>query len=467
MALDFANTAGNLFNRIGRFGKLASQARTFQATLKTYFDAILSQYDSSVSSPLQQASDGIATTSVGVRESASMFMDSIKSNAESTIIEMVKADKPTSANSLKDAIYEVYQQMVAGSKHVKLCAVTASAAAAGSNSGDGVCVVSEKRGDGRSQELMIPEASYIRCVSDSQTGGATVGEESFLYIGEPATETVWSPSYPVGPGVTTSITAIKSSVDAAAGTDFGNMLQNSDFEDFTSNLPDGWVAVTGTAGVDFQKGLTLYDSAGAASLQFIGSATNTCLSQAFSQAAASSGSLGVLLPLTSYAVNFWGKTSNTPAAGVLTVELVDGNNTVINDAQGVANSFTVSLTSIGTTFVPKSGVFRMPKSVPSVVKIRLRLSTALSTGTNFFVDNLAMGRLTGTYDGGSGVAIFSGAAKFAADDYYTLTTTNDFGGASNLDTFQWLFDRLFDLRSMGILLPSNASPTQADTMITS
>ena len=48
-----------------------------------------------------------------------------------------------------------------------------------------------------------------------------------------------------------------------------------------------------------------------------------------------------------------------------------------------------------------------------------------------------------------------------------MTTANDYGGATNLSTMQWLVDRLFKTRSLGILLPTNAAPTIPDTIITS
>ena len=65
------------------------------------------------------------------------------------------------------------------------------------------------------------------------------------------------------------------------------------------------------------------------------------------------------------------------------------------------------------------------------------------------------------------MAVFSGNVNFIENDGWDMTTTNDFGGSSNLATFQWLFDRLFNMRSLGLLLPSTASsPTVADSLIT-
>lgn len=183
---------------------------------------------------------------------------------------------------------------------------------------------------------------------------------------------------------------------------------------------------------------------------------------------ASTGTAGTVQPLTSYAVNLALKVDVVPAAGVLTIDLIDGNSNVIQDAQGNNNSFAVTLSGATTSWVFHSGVFRMPRALPAAMFLRIRLSTGLSSGSNLFIDHLAMGALTRLYNGGPGRAIFSGNANFISGDGWDMTTTNDFGGSSNLATFQWLFERLFGMRSLGLLLPSAvSSPSIGDTLITS
>jgi hypothetical protein len=464
MALSFANTAGNLFNRIGRFGRLARLANVYQGDLATYINQLLAQYDSSVASPLQIATEGVATMRDSVQESARQdLMGQLSGNAGTTVLEMVKADKPASGGSLTDAWAEVYAQMVTAAATIKKCTVTGSAAATTGNNGDGVCVVSVKRGDGRDQELLIPEVAYVRLTSDAQSGGATLGQESFTYVGEIADRSVWSKDYPTGSGSAVSLQCLDATVDGVSTSRFGNILVNGAFEAFTANLPDNWVSVVGVAGTNYQKS-TATKYSGTASLQFIGSAANTCLSQELN--GTGTGSDVTLYPTRSYAVNLFAKVDVAPAAGVLTVELVDSAGTVINDDQGVANSFTVNLVTLGTSFVAKNGVFRMPKYLPSAVKIRLRLSTALSAGSNLFVDHMASGLATQVYKGGPGLTMFSGVVPFVYPDSFVLTTTNDYGGASNLSTFHWLLDQLFGFRNLDILLPTSAGPTISDALIT-
>jgi len=164
-----------------------------------------------------------------------------------------------------------------------------------------------------------------------------------------------------------------------------------------------------------------------------------------------------LAPLSQYAFNCWMLADVVPAAGVLTIDLVDGiGGTVINDEQGTANSFTIDATTLTTSFVAKNGVFRTPRVLPPIVYLRIRISTAVSAGTSIFIDHAALVQMQELYAGGPSVAIFSGKSPFTkggdqvAADEFTLTVANDRAGE-----FQEWFDRLYDMRAKGLLLPSD------------
>lgn len=166
---------------------------------------------------------------------------------------------------------------------------------------------------------------------------------------------------------------------------------------------------------------------------------------------------------TQYAVNFWGLADVVPAAGVLVLDLVDGiGGTVVNDDQGNANTLTVNLTTETTSFTSHPVVFRTPSVLPATTYLRLRLTTALSTGSNYFVDELCMVAMTELYAGGPFVAAFSGPTDFVVGDEATITVANDMRGALHT----WC-NRVFALRTNRLLLPTvtDNSETQADTLI--
>lgn len=178
-----------------------------------------------------------------------------------------------------------------------------------------------------------------------------------------------------------------------------------------------------------------------------------------------------LAPLTQYAVNLWAIADVVPAAGVITVDLVNGiGGTVIQDESGTSNSFTIDCTALdNATHTAYSGVFRTPRVNPSVAYLRIRISTAVSSGTSVFLDHVGMAAMQELYAGGPSLSIFAGSKPFmpggtaqTTPDYLTVTITNDRAGG-----FQEWFERNFDMRSKRLLLRSagGGSETIDDALI--
>lgn len=176
-----------------------------------------------------------------------------------------------------------------------------------------------------------------------------------------------------------------------------------------------------------------------------------------------------LEPLKQYAFNSSWKADSVPAAGVFTVDLVDGiGGSVIADEAGTNNSLTVSATALTTSYDYRTTTFRTPRNLPPIVYLRIRITTAVSNTSSVFVDHMALAEMTELYPDGPSIAIFSGSSDFqkgggqVVGDYFAPTFTNDRAGE-----FQEWFDRNFDMRGKGLLLPSvtDASETQADSLI--
>lgn len=464
MSVPLTTNPGGVFKRLGVLLKLLADINVYQlTTFPTDLTNILAQYENiagvnsqpAIAAPLSQTADSS-------RQAAGGFAAQIQTCAQATVNQMVYEDNPQASRSdLKSSLVELIRQMKASSDTVKAATVTAtSAAIAGyTNTGNGALVLSTKRGDGLVQENLIAEVGRLTCTSDSQTGGSTASQESFTYKGSVAQTDLFHWEWPLGSGATQTVQTI----DPKLSNNGNNLLNNSGFETFTvANTPDNWVIAVGTAGTNvFSEASVVYT--GSKALRIAGSATNVALTQTFN--VTSGGTAGKLVADTQYAVAIWLKVDVAPAAGVLTVELIDGSNTVINDDQGVANAFTISCPALTTSYAAFSGVFRLPKLVPTTVKIRLRLSTALSAGTNLYLDNLGLGKTTALYAGGPELAIFAGSTNWLLNDRFSVTATNNRGGASNLKSFQVGFDRLFNMRGLGLLLPSTGSPTIADSLI--
>jgi hypothetical protein len=391
------------------------------------------------------------------------------------------------------AMQTVIALMIAQSQTVQSCTVSGTIAAYGSNKGNGVCVGSVLRGDGLIQQNAFAEVIVINCTADSQTGGTASGNETFTFAGQQVQEDVWAFNWPLGSGASGTISA----VDGSQSNATGNLLTNSGFDTFTNtNVPDNWNVLTGTAGSDFQKSSTAYDSVGVA-IEFLGgTSVHTSLAQKFNTAnntaVNAGGTPSVLLPDTLYALNFWAKCDVVPATGKINWELDTLTPTAINDDQGNANTFQIDLNGlpITTSYAAYSYVFRTPKQLPTGgYQLRMWAQTVIPTGSNFFCDRLALAAMPDPsqdqptsagggqvlYAGGPAVAIFSGSVPFAAGsvpgtvpDYFTDTVANNRGSASHGATFQTFFDRVCGMRELGLLMPYASSPTITDgTYITS
>lgn len=170
-----------------------------------------------------------------------------------------------------------------------------------------------------------------------------------------------------------------------------------------------------------------------------------------------------LAALTQYCFNSFMKTDSVPAAGVLSVDLVDGiGGTVLNDAAGTANSFTIAANGLTTSFVAKTGVFRTPAAMPAQVYLRIRISTAVSNTSSVFIDEAYLGLMEEAYPGGPALAVFDGGTAWLVDDRITASITNGREGLLH----EWC-DRVLGLRESGLIFPTvtDNSETQADSLV--
>lgn len=373
--------------------------------------------------------------------------------AQKVVIQMVDDDVKLASKDITSAMTIVISQMVTGGQTVQKPTLTAIAVTAGgSNNGDAVCQATYTGNNGVQQDYVFTENISVKCTTDSQ-GFGTLGSETFSVVGSAAARNQLDWSFPAGSGANTSITATDAQLNAS-----GNVLTNSSFNAFTvANTPDNWSIVVGTPGTTiFSDSGNAYQ--GANCLKIAGNGAElTALTQTF---ALSTGTLSTLLPSTTYGLNVRLKVSSVPGAGVMEINLIDGSNNVINDAAGTANTLTQALTALTTSYTAKNTFFRTPTVLPPTVKLRIRFTTALSNTVNLFIDNLALVKATQVYTGGPFIAVHAGATKTVLNDVYTIA-------ASSADDSGWqtMAEQLFNMRSLGLQLPSGGSPTIADTLI--
>ncbi len=423
-----------LFDRIGTGLGLILGVNTFRGTtLPAKWVDYVEQFDGEDNPDLRACVTSATDWLAGAKSGLSAIQISAAASIGNAIIEMTDAESPLTQKSLANGVKELARLMIADVQSVDANAV-GSSIATGSNSGTGFMLVSQTDGRGKSLEFI-----YAEVIDVTFTDPTTA-----LCSGEQSAATLLAENWPLGSGSSKSFTAIA----PGGATD---LLSGGDMETYTvANIPDGWTVVAGTPGTDLGEETGVVYG-GAKALKFVGGAATTQIKQTIDGLAAA----------TPYAVNLFCKVDSAPGAGVLTIDLFDGTS-VINDENGTANSFTVNLTGLGTTYVAKSGIFRLPEPVPAIVQLRIRLSTALSTTKILYIDHVALGEMTQLYTGGPFAACFVGSTAFSLDDTFGLTMTNDYGGA--VHTGLW---RALDLPNIGVKIPSNASAgeTISDSVI--
>lgn len=137
-------------------------------------------------------------------------------------------------------------------------------------------------------------------------------------------------------------------------------------------------------------------------------------------------------------------------AGAITVDLWDGLNT-LEDEQGVANSLTFNVAGTSTNaWIHRTAFWRTPNTMPPTVYLRIRASTPIAAAAIVALDGVSLLPAVELYTGGVWAAAFAGSVPFAIGDLLAILATSDRAG-----TFQEDFERNFNMRSLGLLLPSS------------
>ncbi len=410
-----------------------------------------------------------------VRSALDAWKGQMVALAEQTLIEQVYADNPLNGKTVLEAMHELIRQLI-GSGSIfnadnDVDASTVSAAVAVvtgiTNTGNGALTSSVIRPDGRNNEHVLAEVIEMRVTGDANSG-ATARAEPAVLRGEMASADVLAFDDTLGSGCNVTLTA----VDATLNNSGGNVLYNSSFGTFTTaNTPDYWgAAIVGVYGTDIkEEGTTVYRT-GSKCLRFVGDgATLSSIAQNFgvsSPAVGTTGTSYVLKASTVYAVNFFARDSGAGAvAGAVQIRLLDSTNTVINDDAATANTITVTVATLTAAFASYTGYIRTPKTIVpgTTYKLGVRVSTAITNTESIYFADLAMCEATLLYTGGPYAALFAGSTNFLIGDAFNLTIANNEAG-----DFQEYFQRAFDMRSLGLQLPSDvaAGETIVDTLIT-
>lgn len=437
-----------LFTRLGKLGKNVNSINTYRGTTNP---AIVAEIDTQYAA-VPELVPNLENDNLAAQSSYGGFINSLQTIAQNTVISTVNSDDPQPDQTLNTALKGLIAQMTSNSESIAQNTTSASTSAGGSNVGTGVVNVSLKSNDGKTLQMPFAEDVVITCNADSATG-ATATNERFLVAGQYAQSDPYNPLWPKGSGRQTNITAVSATTDASSG----NLLTNSDFEDFTTNTPDHWAILNGAAGTEIFKE-TSVKYAGSASLKFVQTGVDPKIGQTFGDG--TNGTSLTLKPLTTYAISFWTRADSVPASGTMTVRLYDVTGAaVMNDAAGTANQTVINLNTLTTSFANKLAVFRTPKVLPASYRLEV-LANSIPASRIIYTDHLTMCEMTQLYTGGPWFSIHSGATNFVVNDVFTTTIANNYSSA-----WATILEKWFSLNSQGLIIPYSGSPTQAASLL--
>lgn len=471
--LVFSNFAGSVFNQLGNTGYLLNQCRTYQGNLQNSLTNLsngsLTQY-----AAMSQVQALIGSNYINQVNSPGSTLGGLLQNvATQALNAQIFASNPRISQTLQSlnivaSLQELIRQMkVAGATVLQMSvSATVPTGSNGGNftgTGNGIINYSLRRpSDGLLLENIFPELLQFVCTQDSYTGGASAGNEGFIITGQGSETNVFAYDWPLGSNCQLTLNAINGDSSNANG----NILTNSGFTTASSgntNFPANWVLTTGTPGTNiFLNSGIIYTSGN--SLQFLGDGSTLInINQPFNNSTTGTG--GILSPLAQYSLNLFMRRGGTSvSAGILTVDLVDQNNNVIQDQNGVANTVSFNLNTLSTNWTAYQGVFRTPQVLPTNQFLRMRLTTAINSGASCYIDKSSLGFFSQAYTSGPWLAVHSGNINFVASDYSSISISNAFAGGGNQTTFQCLMNKLFSMQSNDLLLPSSAGgPTLVDS----
>lgn len=424
MSIPFITSEG-VFTRWGHeIGGINEQNTARGTTFGNRITTIFSDYTTTD----ENLMNGIYTQQDNFRTTGDTLATYYQALIQATLIQMADDSAPLSPYTLSNAIDRLNADLLTAGSGIQAPVVSVTVASGSTNVGDAILISSVTNYDGTQLDYIFAETVNVTVTSDSQRG-STALQEPISYVGEIAVDVkAWN--WPQGSGANVSANIINANSTTK--------ITNGGFETWTAATvaPSNWTITGGVINVSVLRAASpvLY---GNYSCQFLGDgATLQALQQTLS-----------LSPWQVLPINLWIRLSAVPSNGTLRVRLIDGSNNVINDDQGVPNSFTKSLTSGVPTasWLAINQFFRTPKVLPSTVILEIAMTgTALDNAKSLYIDSIAMDNATPLYNGGPYCAAFSGGTPSAYLDNWVLTVANNKGVTS----FARSLDRTLGLRDL-------------------
>ncbi len=448
-----ALTYSTVFGRLGRLMAHAATVRTFQATLDTQYASTVAEWSGGDVEQIAALSRNLRLRKIG----AAATVSDLQASSIDTLIDLVDANFTITTRSLEGAMRELIRSMIADSKTIDGNTVSvASTAVGGSNTGSGTLVVSaiapvvDKYGN-RPGNLYLQNARTetlsARCLSDQTASGTDEQSERFTVEGQRAVDRL-SDEWPTGSGKRVSVSAVSSRRDGGRGVS-KNIATNSDYLNWTSNVPNHWVVDTGTPGTHIDEGGVGF--AGTECLKFVGDGSTA--PKIHQRLRVTAETLGQINPDRPYTISFAAKYATAAPTATLRVSVQDSSGNILNTGT-VFRSMEKSVTSgsMTTSFQLFTAAVWSPSLVPKGARIVVETTSNLANTSQVYVADLTVAEMRSLGPGLPAVQMIPGADAFRVGDTFTAAVTNNLEGGFAKD-----FDRFYDMGSLGLALPGNTA----------
>lgn len=435
----------SLFVREGHIFGGRNQLDTFRgSTMSTRTNTIYADYTTTNQSVVQ----GIYAAQDTFRQACDPQALYYQTISQNTLIQMVNDSDPLNPLDLPTAIATLSEQMISTTSGLQRPTVTASVTANSSNYGDAVLVASTTMANGRTMDYVFTENITAIVTNDSGLG-ATAYQEPVQITGDVAVDsTAWN--WPQGSGANNQLNI------ADGGGD--TLVLNGGFETWpnpSTTMATNWEIVTGTINVGvIRNGTVGIPLVGNYCCQMVG---NGGAERSIKQL------LTGLLPGTSYAVCIWYRLGPTVTNASVDFSLIDQDDTVIENAQGIQQTYGIGGLSSGSlgNWTALRTFFQTPLTLPDETYLFIDVGN-LATGEIIYLDNVGMALGNQVYAGGPFINVFAGGTPSQLGDRWTIAVSNS-GGVT---TFCRSCDRDWNLRNQGLFLPSITVGYIPDSLIT-
>lgn len=451
MALDYDGASAGIFTRIGKHIKYINAYKTYaSSTFVADSKAIVDLYEAADLTRIvddeydlwREFQDNITT----MRQQLAGFVD-LTITDKQTVVDEIPG---LTSQDIASVLPALATQMTTDTESILKCTVTVGTVTAGAaNVGNGTIILTKLLDGynapvaggipyignaGLNSELAVTAETMVFVVTaDSYRDGATEGAESISWTGGVAGPPLDWEYEGSGPGPSLIV----------ANNGF-SIIQNGDFENFTSDVPDSWDLDLGTATThvaDDTSAGNFYRGTTGLKLLGTGAIAEIKLSQTLAPS--------LFRSRRCYNVSVRVKASATIAAGDLLICFV-GTGYTASSTEKVS----IAAAALPTSWTLYSFFIVLPAVIPSDWEIKISWSGTPTNAKSVWLDSLAIAEVV--YHGGIGAVAVAGASPLAVGDRWTAAITND-----NAGVFQRFFREYYRFQ-----LPSSASPTNADALAT-